>query len=230
MKYARGVFATAAMIMGIISPFGKVASAQGLPPGQLPVLTGQWWQWALSIPASVNPLLVQTGDNTCMIGQRGPIWFLAGIVGSESATRTCSVPEGTTLFFPAINTVDINNPQCGGSNETAEELQAEIQPFLNGIHSVSVTVDGQDVKKTLLRFVISNPFEVALPPENLIGCPSDIYSPVVDGGDYVSLPPLSLGAHTIHFHGESDYISMGLPQHFVQDVTYNLTVVRVSLK
>jgi len=32
----------------------KVASAQGLPPGQLPQLTGEWWQWAISIPNSVK--------------------------------------------------------------------------------------------------------------------------------------------------------------------------------
>jgi hypothetical protein len=50
---------------------GQMAFADdedSLPP--LQVLTGQWWQWAYSIPASQNPLADDTGDR-CLIGQRG---------------------------------------------------------------------------------------------------------------------------------------------------------------
>src|SRR5215470_17942715 len=225
-----------AIALGFFIPYRAVI-AQGLPPGQLPTLTGEWWQWALSIPAPVNPLLDTTGNN-CMVGQRSSIWFLAGAAGGGSATLSCEVPAGATLFFPVINFVNINTPNCPPSvNETAKELQADIQPAINSIHDVSVTVDGQDVKQTLLRLVLSDPFEVALPTDNLFGpvCGTKppffplapgVYSPVVDGGDYVSLPPLSPGTHTIHFHAESE----GAPPLFgpvVQDVTYNLTVVAV---
>lgn len=232
MKLLSNAIKIASVILGLAAPMTSAFADQGsIPPGQLPALTAEWWQWALSIPASVNPLTDPTGD-FCMVGQRGPIWFLAGnSTGAPMITRNCSVPEGATLFFPVINTVDVNDPQCGDQNETAKEIQAEIQPFLNGIHSVSAQVDGKDVKKTLLRFVIPDAFEVAQPSDNLFGCPSDIYSPVVDGGYYVSLPPLALGTHKIYFHGESDYFDkMGKPQHFVQDVMYTLTVVPVSLK
>ena len=201
-------------------------SAQGVPPGQLSTLTAEWWQWALSIPASVNPLTDEVGTN-CMVGQRGSIWFLSGFFGIGSATRTCSVPEGVTLFFPVINFVDVNAPQCGGAIQTAEELQAESQPAINDIHSVLVEIDGQDVKKTLLQLVVPKPFAVTLPTNNLFGCPAGIYSPAVDGGAYVSVPPLTPGRHSIHFHGESDSDFFG---HVVQDVTYELTVVPISLK
>jgi hypothetical protein len=74
---------------------------------------------------------------------------------------------------------------------------------------------------------MSDPFEVALPPDNVFGCPADIYSPAVGAGDYAFLPPLSPAAHMLHFHGESDSNVFG---HLVQDVTYNLTMVPVSLK
>ena len=222
---------------GALHPLpGKVACAQGLPPGQLPTLTGEWWQWALSIPNSVSPLSDATGER-CMIGQRGSIWLLAGISGTGSTTRSCDVPAGATMFFPVINFVNVNTPcNQNGVNFTAKQLQAQIQPAIDSIHSVSVTVDGQDVKTTLLRLVVSDPFEAALPADNVFGpdgCSTGvpvspgIYSPAVDGGDYVSLPPLSPGAHTIHFHGESDSTVF---DHVVQDVTYNLTVVPVSLK
>ena len=35
-------------------------------------LSAQWWQWALSIPAPVNPLAEFTDDGSvCMLGQLG---------------------------------------------------------------------------------------------------------------------------------------------------------------
>ena len=230
MKNTRDFFAIAAIAIGLALPI-KVVSAQGLPPGQLPELTGEWWQWALSIPASVNPNLVQPGDDTCMIGQRGPIWFLAGVIGGGSAMRTCSVPEGNSLFFPVINYVNFYSPQCPPlTGKTVKELRDYIKPFIKGIDNVSVTLDDQEIKKTLLRFVISDPFEFALPPDNVFsGCPADIYSPAVDAGYYASLPPLSRGAHMLHIHGESDS-GPNFFGHVVEDVTYNLTVVPVSLK
>jgi hypothetical protein len=43
---------------------------------------------------------------------------------------------------------------------TAKELQAVIQPAINGIHSVSATVGGHDVEKTPLCLVLPDPFEV----------------------------------------------------------------------
>jgi len=227
MKSTRDFFAIAVIVIGLTLPI-KVVSAQGLPPGQLPELTGEWWQWALSIPASVNPNLVHPEEDTCMIGQRGPIWFLAGVIGGGSAMRTCSVPEGNSLFFPVINYVNFYSPQCPPlTGKTVKELRDYIKPFIKGIDNVSVTLDGQEIKKTLLRFVISDPFEFALPPDNVFpGCPADIYSPAVDAGDYASLPPLSPGGHMLHFHGES-HSELG---DFVNDVTYNLIVVPVSLK
>ena len=52
--------------------------------------------------------------------------------------------------------------------------------------------------------------------------PAGIYSPSMDDGYYVLLPALKVGPHTLQFHAKSGS--------FVQDVTYNLTVVPVSLK
>ena len=55
MKHLKNVLKTTMTAMVFMVAI-KVASAQGLPPGQLPQLTGEWWQWAVSIPNSVNPL------------------------------------------------------------------------------------------------------------------------------------------------------------------------------
>ena len=73
-------------------------------------LSAEWWQWVLSIPTPVNPQTDTTGQNA-IVGQRGSVWFLAGVFGGGTATRTCSVPEGTALFFPVLNGVGINTPK-----------------------------------------------------------------------------------------------------------------------
>jgi hypothetical protein len=223
-------FLPALVILAMLLCPIKLVRAQ-VPDPQ--TLSAEWWQWTFSIPRSVNPLLAQQGENKCMIGQRGPVWFLTGDPSGsgQTITRTCDVPEGATLFFPVINFVDINTPPttCGKRVQNAKNLQAETQPAINSIHSVSVTLDGRNITNTVLR-LIPQPFEVALPPDNLFaefGCPEGIYSPAVDGGDYVLISPLTPGDHTIHFHGESDSTFF---DHVEQDVTYNLTIVPVSLK
>jgi hypothetical protein len=235
MKHVRRIFAIAMIVMGVMVPM-KVASSQGLPPGQLPTLTGEWWQWAMSIPTSVNPLLDTTGDN-CMVGQRGSIWFLGGVNGGGSAERTCSVPEGLPVFFPVTNIIFANSPNVcgqGPENFTVKFMRGVVKPLVDSFRNLSVTVDGQDVKKTLLQRVQSDPFEVALPEDNLFvapcstqtppGSPAGIYSPAVDDGYYVALPPLKLGSHTIHFHADNADGTVA------QDVVYHVTVVPVLLK
>jgi hypothetical protein len=110
-------------------------------------------------------------------------------------------------------------------------MRTQIKPFIDAAQNLSVTVDGQDVKKTLLRRVQSDPFEVALPADNLFlapcsgDSPAGVFSPAVDDGYYVALPPLPTlppgKTHTIHWHVESGT--------FLEDVTYHVTVVPVSL-
>jgi hypothetical protein len=193
-------------------------------------LSAEWEQWALSIPTSENPLLDTTGQN-CVVGQRGAVWFLAGVFGGGTAIRTCSVPEGKILFFPVINSVQINAPNvCGQmSAQSVSELRFMAAPTIDGATNLSVTVDGVAIKN--LRRVKSEVFEVALPENNVfiapcfpLPVPAGIYSPAVDDGIYVLLKPLPLGHHTLHFHAENPSAGFSL------DVTYNLTVVPVLLK
>jgi hypothetical protein len=195
-------------------------------------LSAEWWQWALSIPTDVNPQLDPTGANA-VVGQHGKVWFLAGVFGGGTVTRTCSVPEGTALFFPLINSVNFNTPNVcgqGSDNISVEDLRAASAAFVDGATNLSVTVDMVAIKN--LRRVQSKVFAVALPEENVFdsqcasegGVPARIYSPAVDDGFYVLLDKLSAGEHTLVFHAENP------SQGFVQDVTYMLTVVPVSTK
>jgi hypothetical protein len=195
-------------------------------------LSAEWWQWALSIPTSVNPQTDTTGDNA-VVGQRGPIWFLAGVFGGSTSTvtRTCSVPQGTALFFPVINQINFNTPNIcgqGPDNLSVSFMRAQSAAFIDGATNLSATVDGIAIRN--LRRVQSQVFQIALPKENVFVplCPAlgagGVFSPAVDDGFYVLLGPLSVGNHALHFHAENP------SQGFTQDVTYNLTVVKVLLK
>src|SRR5437867_3915128 len=76
-------------------------------------LSSQWFQWALSIPTDENPLLeLDTTTEKCMVGQRGDVWFLAGVFGAGSATRKCAVPEGTGLFFRSPTSCFLTRRMC----------------------------------------------------------------------------------------------------------------------
>src|SRR5215216_3423015 len=111
-------------------------------------LSAEWWQWALSIPTSENPQLDTTGGK-CVVGQRGSVWFLGGIFGGGAATRTCSVPADKVLYFPVINSVNINTPNvCGQGPENipVEDLRALSATFIEGATNLSVEVDGEALK------------------------------------------------------------------------------------
>ena len=202
-------------------------------PESFKKLSAEWWQWALSIPTSENPQLDTTGGK-CVVGQHGFVWFLAGIFGGGTVTRTCSVPANKVIYFPVINSVNINTPNVcgqGPDNIPVEDLRALSATFIDRATNLSIEVDGEATKN--LRRVQSRVFYVALPEDNVFDAPctgaglgnvpAEIYSPAVDDGFYVRLKPLEIGNHALHFHAEG-------PDGFIQDVTYNLTVVPVLPK
>src|SRR6266566_2624267 len=80
-------------------------------------------------------------------------WFLAGN-GGGTTTRTCTVPQSTMLFFPVINSVNVNSPNvCGqdANNMPVATLRAQIAPFIDGATKLSVKVDNKEVKNLLQR-------------------------------------------------------------------------------
>jgi hypothetical protein len=222
----RRFIAIVGISLGLLLPLNRAAADSA----SVKQLSAQWWQWALSIPADVNPQTDATGED-CMVGQRGEVWFLAGTFGG-SATRTCVVPEGKTLFFPVINSVNIDAPNvCGQGPDRipVKDLRAFSAAFIDGAADLAVEIDGQPIGN--LHRIQSQVFEIALPEDNVLnafcpppGVPAGIYSPAVDDGYYVRLNPLAVGNHTLHFHAENPDAA------FVLDVAYDLTVVPVIQK
>jgi hypothetical protein len=262
MKNARNVCAIGSIIGGFVMLAGA-SSADTLPspgstpqpPEPLPQLTAEWWQWVYSIPqpyaadaAISNPIADTTGAS-CMVGQRGSVWFLAGdnLTPAQpgQVIRSCSIPEGVSILFPVINFVNFNTPGCptGTLPVSVKDLLPAVQQSIEAVDfkSISVTVDGVDVKKTLLQLIQSEPFELAFPTQNSFGpyacnppntppppppppinpLPAGIYWPAVAEGYYVWLPPPPVGPHTIAFYASAATAPIG-PSY--QDVIYNITV------
>jgi hypothetical protein len=221
------VLAAAAIVLAMFLPASTVLARNST--ASFTQLTPEWWQWALAIPPSANPLLDTTGDN-CMVGQHGSTWFLAGSWTAGPVTRDCDIPQGAALFFPVINEINFDTPgQCTqGAPLPSSTYRALSAAFVDGAANLSVTLDGKAVGQ--LRRTVSPVFEVALPDDNIFAgvCTPDltggIYSPAVDDGYYVRLNPLPVGAHTLHIHAEQP------SQDFVLDLTYNLNVVPVVNK
>lgn len=219
------------LVAMIVLGFGVMAPTGTGPAGPRPYrdLSIEWWQWATSIPSPVNPVEDTTGKD-CMVGQRGDVWFLAGAVFGGTVTRSCTVPEDRKIFFPIVNILGWNSPNVcgqGAANLSAQELFEGIHPFIESITDAYATVDGAKVRHP--RHVRSDAFAITVPEDNLFDAPcgedvpAGIYSPSVDEGIYVLLPPLSPGRHTIFIHAEN---SSG----FELNVTYNLTVEPVLLE
>lgn len=202
-----------------------LAGAQAATEPSLEELSAQWWQWSLSIPTNVNPVVDLSGEY-CMVGQRGNIWFLAGTFDG-SATRTCTIPEGVSLFFPVVNSAQINTPNiCGQKGPlSVSEMRTNVAAFIDGIKQPSASLDGKPLYN--VKRVKSIVFATTLPANNIFydACngdsPPGVFSPAVDDGYYAKLPPLPAGRHIVEFSAAND-------SGFSVNVRYELKVVKVS--
>jgi len=180
-----------------------------------------WWKWALQTPASENPLLDR---GTCSVGQVGRVWFIGGFLfqspsGQASGERTCTVPTGTSLFFPLVN--------HGAFAFLSDPPEQRTEQFLRATAACDATrltaeIDGVPVSDPDQYFEQSPLFEVHLPSDNVFGftetdVPQLLLSPSVDSGYYLFLRPLEPGEHSIQWSAQC-----GANQ---QNFTYTITVV-----
>lgn len=189
-----------------------------------------WWQWALSISTDSHPLF-DTAD--CSKGQSGPVWFLGGkfcMTGGACSTtdvvRSCTIPKGTALFIPALNSADSvleEESLHTAANPLINDMRQFIAPFMDDAFGLLVSIDGVRIKNLKDNFrVQSGAFGFTLPKDNLFiaiepgSYPAGSYFPAVGDGYYVMLKPLPVGAHKIRIKGAVTG--------FALDITYNITV------
>lgn len=186
----------------------------------------EWWQWALGIPAAVNPVTDTTGEH-CAQRQVDKVWFLAGSFSSDPVLRDCEVPAGKSLFFPLINSLYgafLNDPPETRTEEFVRAAGSCTEPA-----QISVWIDDFKVPKPTRFFTGASGsqspiFNVQLSPGNVAGvdetvAPELVLSPSAEQGYYLFVRPLRPGTHTIRL------IASGCLPGVSQDITYHLTVV-----
>jgi hypothetical protein len=158
--------------------------------------TTKWWEWALSVPIPVNPVLDNTGQYADQ-NQHDPVWFLAGTIGDENkvAHRTCIIPKQQAILFPVINYIHIRAP----SFKTDIELANHVQKDIDDIVVNEAMIDGQKVP--IFR-VKSDPriFNLRVREENKLEIPVGSTMASADGY-WVFIKSLNIGRHEVYFHG-----------------------------
>jgi hypothetical protein len=228
--------ASLVLVLIVVAPGASARASIGDPnPRILPITSrpfglsyGQWgaawWQYVYSIPVPTNPLLDQTGAQ-CGTGQAGrKVFFLVGVLNvSGTATRNCTVPAGTMLFFPLTNyEADNFCPPISPPLDVAG-LQAMAKSSIDAVTALEADIDGVQITNPFgYRAASPGAFTITFPDNNLFqyfGCltiTAGSYAPFVSDGYWVMLAPLPPGAQTIHFSGS-------VPG-FTLDITYHLTV------
>jgi hypothetical protein len=191
--------------------FAATSQPNLIPTNLYKVLSAKWWQYLLSVPPSTNPIL---DDNPCDAKQKGPYFYLVGTFGG-SAERTCTIPQGKSIFFPVVNvfaTYDKNDP----TSDTIAKVKKLVTENINQASDLHASVDGVNINLDNAR-AQSQPFPLKVPKDNILGGPeiAGTYLAIADGY-WVGLKPLSVGEHTIHFSGKVGSFSV--------EVTYHITV------
>ncbi|MEO6596722.1 MAG: hypothetical protein ABIP94_18400 [Planctomycetota bacterium] len=200
-------------------------TAQVIPslhPSLRGVLAAGWQRYIMSIPASVNPTLDLTGANA-LIGQSGPLYYLAGSGSTEPVTRTVTLPPGKFLFYPLV-TVECSTVEAApffGSNYP--QLSQCAGSFFAPSDVLTCTIDGVPVAGLQGTRAQSPLYRFQMPAQdNILGLPGVTGGLSVTDGYWMLLAPLSTGQHVIHF---TALLTTGIGAGFTQDVTYNLTVL-----
>lgn len=173
----------------------------GLTYGQWTV---KWWQWFLSTPKAVNPVLDESGKFASVNQPRKDVWFLAGKVGNEDKNipnRFCMMPSGRSILFPVIN-CEVNSLEFPELT-TEQDLVEHVKRDENTIITKECAIDGRPIP---VQRVKSDPtiFKVKINEDNVYDLKGGGITLASGDGYWVFLKPLSLGNHFISFRGSCE--------------------------
>ena len=177
-------------------------------------LAAQWWNWAVLEPSPLDG--DYEGGPQCEGEFVDGVFFLAGTTGGD-ATRTCTVPADTPLFFPVVNvvcseapTVQTDGGFTGDPEPYAKCAKQLVRSYIKAGGAAYATLDGEDLT---IRRVGSKPFTWKFPEGSTL------------------FPSVPVGSYDAATYGLWVYVPEGLPegQHTVRfggffgiDVTYTL--------
>lgn len=181
--------------------------------------TIKFWQWLLSIPASRNPIVDQTGEFCKENQEDQPVFFLA-FSTSGGADRTCNVPAGKALLIP-INVVECSFVDMPTA-KTEDELHTCATEDESSNPGLFLSVDGKEFKELDNYRVHSRSFNFTNPEDPLLpGEPGP--SRAVSDGYWVILEPLAPGKHDIHFKASLTNPTTGII-FYSDDLKYTVNV------
>lgn len=176
----------------VVQTFDPTEKIHGYSYGEW---TTKWWEWALSVPESNNPLLDDTGIYA-NINQNEDVWFLAGTIGDENTTarRFCIVPKNKSILFPIINYIHTEDRPFN-----MDKLIEVVKKDIDDIVVKVAVVDGCQIP---IHRVMSDPalFSLKVGEENRFGFRVGIIDASADGY-WVFIKALKPGKHEIYFHG-----------------------------
>ena len=157
--------------------------------------TVRWWQWALSIPQSENPLSDESGKHCNQNQNYSNVWFLAGNPGGKSE-RQCTIPAGKAILIPIINI------ECSKAEEPTMDQSQLIKcttEWIDTVRDLTLKVDGTQLPILQeYRINSSGLFDVSFPLNNIYSVSAGDTSRTSDGY-WAFLKPLSPGTHKIEF-------------------------------
>ncbi|HJT49552.1 MAG TPA: hypothetical protein VJ729_15315 [Nitrososphaeraceae archaeon] len=166
--------------------------------------TVKWWQWFLSTPKSINPL-VNDSELFASVNQPAEsVWFLGGrVADSEKIVpkRVCTIPSSRSILFPVIN-CEVNSLECPQLT-TNKQLLDHVTNDENTIILKECFVDGMAIP---VQRVKSDPeiFDVEINEDNPYGVKHGGKTFAAADGFWVFLKPLPLGNHNILFRGSCE--------------------------
>jgi len=236
------VIGSAALILVTLATVSHFAMAKGgnanagvIPPNgrfrgfSYQDLEAQFWQTLFDIPVVNGDHPLFTGG--AFAGKKGIVFLAAPFGGAE---LEITIPPGTALFFPIVNTEcsELEPDPFHGDDEA--EQRACANDWIDHAYGLAVTIDGKPVNNlaSAYRFESEQFTFGPLPEDNLfdfigIPAPAGTTSTAVDAGYYLLLNPLSAGQHEIHLAGFLDPFTPDDPDDdIVIDTTFLITVTR----
>jgi hypothetical protein len=135
----------------------------------LGALGASWVQWALEHPVTDHPVLDLTGAD-CAEAQPGDVFFLAGTLGDEAASRTCTASNGGPFLLPVYN---IWYDNCGTPPEyvvSDDYLQSTVTTLVDEFDHATLVIDGETVADTAAFFT---PYRTGVTSFSWVNPPTD---------------------------------------------------------
>jgi hypothetical protein len=196
---------------GVLPPNSRV---HGLTYGDW---LARWWQYALTLPASQNPIIGSTGAN-CAVQRSGNVALVLAYSAPGDPIQ-CEVPVGTMLFLEVLSSEcsTLEPPPFYGANEA--ELRTCAEGFVP--LDMKASIDGVEVRN-LSQYVKTSPlYTFTVPEDNILGAPAGATGESVAYGVHLLLAPLTPGKHTIHVYSTYE---PGFP--WTADKIFELVVTR----